>query len=350
MQKLTQVEIDARLNTVGLERMGPYVASHKPLLMRCQNGHELERIPAHVFRGVGCRVCAGLERLTQEQAEERFRHRGVTLLGQYINFATKASLRCDCGHEWRATPANVLSSSRNCPTCALKKTADKFRLPESTITDRLKNRGIELLEPYRNASTRTLMRGVCGHEWRAKPGDVFGGTGCKQCAKNKPVTQDEAIRRYRLVGLEMLEPFKGALNRILARCVKCNREWLSMPNDVFGGHGCGKCAPCGFQKDKAGTLYYVRVPNPFGDPVYKIGITNLTLRERFGPEFSKLVVIETWHFPNGAEAFEMEQDVLNDHDADRYTGPDILKTGNDELFNLDVLGLDRGRGQLELVT
>jgi len=62
-----------------------------------------------------------------------------------------------------------------------------------------------------------------------------------------------------------------------------------------------------------------------------------------------MVIIETWHFQNGAEAFEMEQDILNDYDADRYTGPDILNDGNDELFNLDVLGLDRGRGQLELV-
>ena len=128
--------------------------------------------------------------------------------------------------------------------------------------------------------------------------------------------------------------------RISARCNKCNKEWLSLPNDVFGGHGCGKCAPCGFQKDKPGTLYYVRVSNSFGDQVYKIGITNKTLRQLFGREFSKITIIETWHFTNGAEAYEMEQDILNDYDPDRYTGPDILKTGNDELFNLDVLGFD----------
>jgi hypothetical protein len=311
--------------------------------MRCQNGHELERIPSHVFRGIGCRVCAGLERLTQEQAEERFRRRGVTLLESYVNFATKILIRCQCGHEWRATPGNVLSSSRNCPVCALKKAADKFRLPDSTVTDRLKDRGIELLEPYKNAVSKILMRGSCGHEWRAKLADVWGGTGCKQCAKNKPVTPEEAAKRYRSVGLEMLEPFKGVLKRILARCGKCNREWASMPNDVFGGHGCGKCAPCGFQKDKPGTLYYVRLSDPFGDPVYKIGITNLTVRQRFNKEFSKITIIETWHFANGGEAFEMEQDILKDYDADRYTGFDLLETGNDELFDLDVLGLDKGR-------
>ena len=46
----------------------------------------------------------------------------------------------------------------------------------------------------------------------------------------------------------------------------------------------------------------------------------------------------------------MEQDILRDYDADRYTGAKILaRDGNDELFNLDVLGLDKGCGQLELV-
>ena len=290
-----------------------------------------------------------MQKLTQAVAEKRFRDRGVLLLGKYVNFSTKVSLRCNCGHEWRATPANILCSSRNCPVCALKNTADRFRLPESTIKCRLKDRGIELLEPYRNAKTKILMRGVCGHEWSAKPQDVFGGTGCKQCAKNKPVTQEEAVRRYQCAGLTLLEAYKGTLVRTSTRCNNCDREWLSLPNDVFGGHGCGKCAPCGFQSDKPGTLYYIRVSNPFGDAVYKIGITNLTVRERFGQEFSKVTIIETWHFVNGAEAFEMEQDILKDHDADRYTGPSILKKGNDELFNLDVLGLDRGCGQLELV-
>ena len=40
----------------------------------------------------------------------------------------------------------------------------------------------------------------------------------------------------------------------------------------------------------------------------------------------------------------MEQDILNDHDASRYTGPDLLECGNDELFHLDVLGLIAGTG------
>ena len=93
----------------------------------------------------------------------------------------------------------VLYNGRNFPVCPLKKTADKFKLPELTVTDRLKDRGIEFVRPYRNATTRTLMRGVCGHEWRAKLGDVFGGTGCKQCSKNKPLTQSEVVRRYQRV-------------------------------------------------------------------------------------------------------------------------------------------------------
>ena len=34
----------------------------------------------------------------------------------------------------------------------------------------------------------------------------------------------------------------------------------------------------------------------------------------------------------------MEQDILNDYDPDRYTGPDILKTGNDNYSILTCSG------------
>jgi len=116
---------------------------------------------------------------------------------------------------------------------------------------------------------------------------------------------------------------------------------------LFQGSGCPKCAPYWFQDDKPAILYYLRVSNPFGDPLYKIGISNRTVMERFPRDISKITILDIQHFPVGADAYAREQEILEEFDADRYDGPDILRdNGNDELFILDVLRLAGADRQL----
>jgi hypothetical protein len=56
------------------------------------------------------------------------------------------------------------------------------------------------------------------------------------------------------------------------------------------------------------------------------------------------------HFPTGAGAHAVEQEILRQYRADRYHGPDLLRAGNDELFTQDILGLDTGDMHLSFVT
>ena len=75
---------------------------------------------------------------------------------------------------------------------------------------------------------------------------------------------------------------------------------------------------------------------------WKIGITNRTVAERFsGSDLPKVKAIEVWEFDKGADALQLEQEILAEYSADLHRGDEKpLSAGNTELFVRDVLRLD----------
>jgi hypothetical protein len=97
----------------------------------------------------------------------------------------------------------------------------------------------------------------------------------------------------------------------------------------------------GFNPELPGYLYYVRFDHVVYGPLYKIGITNKSVKRRFKQEKVSFTTIKTWYFENGREAYEMEQRLHKEHAAFLYTGDKFLyHNGDRELFTRDVLGLD----------
>jgi hypothetical protein len=121
--------------------------------------------------------------------------------------------------------------------------------------------------------------------------------------------------------------------------------FLQTPNDHIGQRsGCADCAETGFNPSEPGLLYYLAVKTDDGDTRYKIGITNLSIQERFrGRDLARTRVVKTWRFAFGRAAAERESEILCQFAADRYYGPRLLLgAGNTELFTHDILRLDGG--------
>ena len=94
----------------------------------------------------------------------------------------------------------------------------------------------------------------------------------------------------------------------------------------------------GFDTKKPAKLYYVSINN---GQAYKIGITNLSVKERFRQDFKKIDIIKVWDYSIGAEARTQEQKILKRFSYAKWDGVEILKDGNSELFNHDILCLDK---------
>lgn len=102
--------------------------------------------------------------------------------------------------------------------------------------------------------------------------------------------------------------------------------------------GCRKCNVSGFDVNKPGMLYYLRI----GD-LFKIGITNLNVKKRFGRYVKDLKLIEivkTWNYQSGQNAYDMERYIIKHFEKFKYRGdPVLIGGGNTELFTKDILQL-----------
>lgn len=121
-----------------------------------------------------------------------------------------------------------------------------------------------------------------------------------------------------------------------------------VPISHLAGSGCPSCATVRRNKryyNEPTTLYYVRFATPEGF-LYKAGITmsRIGISERFRKDKVPYTIVKQWEFSTGKSAYQMEQMILNDHKEFSYTGKDVLKGGNSELFTKDVLNLDTTRG------
>lgn len=110
--------------------------------------------------------------------------------------------------------------------------------------------------------------------------------------------------------------------------------------DHLSGCGCPDCAEYGFQPSKPAILYYLKVTTNSGQILYKIGITNRTVNERFQlADLQKIEIVKQKLYESGQDAWDWETKLKRKYKEYQYTGPDILSSGNTELFTEDIIAM-----------
>lgn len=335
--RLSEETVRERLANRGITLLGEYVHSQTGTKFRCQKGHTWKTTPNSVMQGRGCPLCYEKNHpLNKEVVNSRIADRGITLLGDYKGAHANTLFQCREGHTWSARPANILQG-KNCPHCD-----GQFPLSKEIVNERIADRGIVMLGEYRNSVTKTLFKCAEGHTWEAPPGQIVAGQGCLACSGHAPLTTEIVNERIADRGLVLLDEY---INNSTKRRFQCGEGhiWMTVPAAVLSGRGCPSCAVPGFDPNESAILYYVAVTTDSGHTRYKIGITNLTLAQRFpATDLARIRVVKIWRFAIGRVAAEREADILFQFSGDRYFGPDILVSkGNTELFTHDVLELDR---------
>jgi hypothetical protein len=96
-----------------------YKGNRIPLRWICKEGHEWEARPNNIKTGNWCRTCAGLERITLDDALAIAKLRGGECLSTvFLNSHTPMKWKCKEDHEWEATFSNVKSRGSWCPICS----------------------------------------------------------------------------------------------------------------------------------------------------------------------------------------------------------------------------------------
>ena len=110
-----------------VEVVGEYVSTSIKIKARCTVCNNIWLAnPSTLISGNGCPACGGTKKKTQEEFIKKLTdvNPDIELLGEYKNNRSKILVRCTrCGHEWSATPHNLIDNRSRCPWCTHSSTS-----------------------------------------------------------------------------------------------------------------------------------------------------------------------------------------------------------------------------------
>lgn len=103
--------------------------------------------------------------------------------GEWKGVNTKLDLLCHCGYKWDTTSINSFKRGSGCPMCAGQIKDLKTYLTEcKPIAEAKGITIIGIVEPFKGARTKMMLRCRYGHEWNTCSFDSFKhGSGCLIC-------------------------------------------------------------------------------------------------------------------------------------------------------------------------
>jgi len=328
-----------------------YVRSISKVIIICSKHGEFEQTPNSHLAGNGCRLCgiehkASLFSLKQDEfilkASKIHKNKYSYDYVVYKNNSTKVLITCPLHGNWRQAPKSHLNGY-GCPICggSKKRTFSEF---VSQANQKHSNKYTYSNFKYINDKTKGLITCSKHGDFKQTPNNHLVGKGCPVCAQiskssNLPEFLVKSNKVHKNKYDYSLFNYTNNRNKSTIIC-PTHGEFEQTPSSHLSGSGCPGCSIKGFDQTKPGILYYLKIIADSGLIVYKIGITNKSVKERFNLiDLAKIEIVKLTKYDIGLYAFQEEQRILKEYSQYKYHGPAILESGNTELFTKNVLDI-----------
>lgn len=339
-----------------------YLAAKKPIIVVCpKEGHgEFKVNNAESFpRGTAqCPQCQPHQKLTISRflalAKEAHGNKYIYNDLNTLTYSGKILITCKKHADFVQTIGSHLSGN-GCPDCGNENAGlQQRKLLNVAIADFQKVHGNTYdYSKVEYVGNETPIIIICPSHgaFSQLPNNHMRGKGCPLCgremaalnrAKDTATFVKEAQDEWGNIYDYSESIYQSAKDHVVIICREHGR-FEKTPDKHIRGQGCPGCANYGFDQTKAATLYYLRVFRYNQQPLYKIGITNRSIEDRFSDKEDRrrISVIQVREFKIGRDAYLEEQKILSKYKLYKYHGPDVLwGHGNSELFISDVLELD----------
>jgi len=211
----------------------------------CQN--EVTPRLSTVQNGIGCVYCAGLAKVSEEEAIRILIKAHIRPLVEFPGYRKKWKSRCMvCEREITPTAASVKLRGKGCIYCGHEISATKRKLSQEEAFTLMRANGLEPQEPYQNSNRPWESIHVkCGRKVKPRLSGIRQGeSGCMYCS-GKVVNQQKAEELLRSYGFIPLESYPG-MNKIPWKCrhEKCGNIIYTKYNSIQQGKaGCIHCSP-----------------------------------------------------------------------------------------------------------
>lgn len=321
-----------------------YSDSKTKVSMICPKGHRLEITPKDFKGGNGCAKCSGA---CSVQARENFEY-AINERGwqkgedyTYVNNSVKVSVVCPYEHSCWIAPYKFKSGS-GCAICA----GSCPQQAQKEFEQLIEARGYLKGPNYEYVSTSSKVFLICpsGHLYKVAPCSFKDGDGCMSCSKICPRKAEERLEHLiKDRGYQKEEDYVyvNARTAISLICFE-GHKFRATPTNLKSGQGCPGCALHGFNQCIPATLYYIAFYPWPNRVVYKIGITNRSVKDRYRQCKTPYRILMEKQFESGLDCLNEETRLNRKHRKHRCKDAPVDTLGRKELFGIDVLGLDVG--------
>lgn len=308
------------------------------------------RASRHYTEGKGCPICSldtkkkGTDEFIKEASRKysgKYDYNRVV----YTHNKVAVDIICPIHGVFRQTPNQHLRSKYGCKACGIAMRAQSRTKDTEWFIKTAKEVHGNKYSYGKTVYTKGLEHVVItcpvhGDFKQLAVSHTSQAQGCPTCGGLHGKTTEQFIEEAKVLHGDKYDYSKtiytGALGKVTIICPE-HGEFEQIASNHISKSGCPHCSVSGFNKLKPGILYYLEITH-MGKKYYKIGITNLTVHQRFSVEDrNKIKVISITEYQKGEDAYNEEQKLLKQYKKYSYIGEDILKSGNTELFIVDVL-------------
>ena len=265
----------------------------------------------------------------------------------YITSKDNVTIICPDHGEFQQAPSSHLKKY-GCLKCS---TLARFVTKEEFINNAIKIHGYKYdYSKVEYKCAKEAMTIICPEhgEFKQIANSHLSGKGCIKCGRES-TNISIRLNTYKFIQKALIihnskysydkTNYVTCKDKVVITCPE-HGKFEQNPVDHLQGKGCPNCAKNGFQPNKPAYLYYLKITTDTNQVLYKIGITNRTVNERFNlTDLSKIEIIKQKLYDNGAEALKWETKLKRMYKEYQYKGPDILSSGNTELFTEDIIAM-----------
>jgi hypothetical protein len=316
-----------------------YVKSSLKVIISCKEHGDFEQTPRIHLQSGGCPKCSGYSCNTSDIINEFKKIHGDKY--DYSNVVyTKGSIpvviRCHEHGKFKQRTVKHMNG-QGCPKCAkLSPHIDTFIEKANKVhNNKYDYSKIKITNQKASITITCPNHG----DFKQLLINHLSGCGCPKC-KESYIDTDIFIRKSKEIHKDKYDYSKTIYTKyndnIIITC-PTHGDFRQVASNHLSGCGCPSCRDTfGFNQQKPAILYYLKIGN-----LYKIGITNNSVKERFKSDFKNITIIKEWSYALGMEAKEQESKILKEYKYAQYKGPNVLAYGgNTELFDRDILLLD----------
>ncbi len=337
-----------------------YVINRHPVQIICHSHGPFEQAPDSHLMGSNCPICA------KEARVKALRMTFVDFVGRAASVHYERYKYKEDGFHGSESLVHIICpdhgpffqhggghlSGNGCQKCGDLKIGAALRMSEKEFLRRARSVHGDLYEYDLSNLTnqRSNVGIICGVHGKCKKmaHKHLAGQGCPRCAyQERGVSQRKSADEFLVAArgvhgnkYDYSEMEYGLVTENVRIICPEHGPFEQSPSKHTSGQGCPSCAAYGFDAKSPAILYYLRVQDG-PHTVWKIGITNRTIKERFSVDWYKITVVDFWTFDIGDDARNEEKKILREFRGERYRGENLLEQGgNTELFIADILGID----------